>query len=298
MEWDDLKIILAIGRAGSLSGAARSLSLNHSTVFRRINTIEKKLEVRFFERLPKGYVLTDAGEIAMSTAEKVETQVHDLARELVGKDLRLQGAIRVTAPEGVSLKLLGPHLARFCQVHPNIHIDLIVTSNALQLAQREADLAIRVTSKPPDSSIGKQICQFRFGLYATKKYLDNHGQASMESHTWVMTEDSRDWFPSVIWKRLGLPNARVALSSNSTMAVVNAAREGVGVAILPCFLGDSDMDLVRVIEPPDDMALELWLLMHPDLRHTARVKALMQFLFEGLEGQKDLIEGSGTPSQA
>ena len=161
MEWDDLKVILAIGRAGTLSGAARSLELNHSTVFRRINQIEKKLGVRFFDRLPQGYVMTDAGEAAMSAAETIEDKVNSLARELVGKDLRLQGTIRVTAPEGVSLELLVPHLARFCKKHPDIHIDLVATGSALQLARREADLAVRVTTKPPDTSIGRRVCLFR-----------------------------------------------------------------------------------------------------------------------------------------
>lgn len=291
MEWNDLNIILAIGRAGTLSGAGRSLEMNHSTVFRRINAIEKKLGVRFFDRLPQGYVLTEAGEAAMRAAEHIDDEVNGLARELVGKDLRLQGNIRVTAPEGVSLKLLAPHLARFCRLHPDIHIDLVATGMTLQLSRREADLAIRVTSKPPDTSIGRRICQFRFGLYASPAYLKKHGPRELAEHDWVMTDDSRDWFPSAIWKRLGQPRARLVLSSNSTMAIVNAAVEGMGVAPLPCFLGDSEKGLRRVIPPLEEMTLELWLLTHTDLRHTARVRALMHFLQEALEGQKDLIEG-------
>jgi len=298
MEWDDLKVILAIGRAGTLSGAARSLGLNHSTVFRRINAIEKKLDVRFFERLQQGYRLTDAGELAMTAAEKVETQVSDLARELVGKDLRLQGGIRVTAPEGVSLRLLSQPIARFCELHPNIHIDLIATGSRLQLARREADLAVRVTSRPPDTTIGKRICQFRFGFYATKQYLEKHARGGMETYSWVMTEDSRDWFPAATWKKFGQPERQVVLTSNSTMAIVNAAREGLGVAPLPCFLGDGDKDLVRVIEPPEEMVLEMWLLTHPDLRYTARVKALMGYLYEQLVTQKDLIEGNLASDQS
>jgi len=206
--------------------------------------------------------------------------------------LRLQGSIRVTAPEGVSISLLGPHLARFCQTHTDIHIDLAVTGSALQLSRREADVAVRVTSKPPDTSIGRQVCRFRFGMYASLDYLNRHSHDDLKDCNWVMTDDSRDWFPASTWKRIGQSGAKISLSSNSTMAVVQAAKLGLGIAPLPCFLGDSEPSLVRVIEPPEDMQLELWILTHPDLRHTARVKALMQFLFESLGEQKDLIEGN------
>lgn len=291
MDWNDLNIILAIGRSGSLAGAARTLGLNHSTVFRRINAIEARLGVRFFDRLPTGYVLTDAGDMALRAAERIDSEVDGLARELVGKDRRLQGSIRVTAPEGVSVKLLDVHLAKFCKLHPDIHIDLIVTGSALQLSRREADLAIRVTNKPPESSIGKRVCGFGFGVYASKAYLKAHRGTGPESYKWILTDDSRDWFAPALWKKLGVSGAQTVFTSNSTLAVVNAARQGLGVAPLPCFLGDSESRLQRVIEPLREMALELWLLTHPDLRHTARVKALMQFLLQALEAERDLIEG-------
>ena len=286
MEWNDLNIILA-----TLTGAAKSLGLNHSTVFRRINAIEEKLKVRFFDRLPTGYAPTDAGEAAIRAAERIDDEVNGLARGLVGKDLRLQGSIRVTAPEGISLQLLGPHLAAFCRTHPDIHIDLAITGSALQLSRREADLAVRVTSKPPDTSIGRRLCRFRFGLYATRGYLKKHAQRELADHDWIVTDDSRDWFPHETWKKLGQPRARVVFSSNSTLAVLNAAKEGLGIAPLPCFMGDSEKKLVRVVEPANDMSLDLWLLMHPDLRDTARVKALLHFLQAALQDQKDLLEG-------
>lgn len=291
MDWEDLNIILAVGRAGSLSGAAERLGVNHSTVFRRVNTIEKKLRVRFFERLPSGYILTQAGEMAFRTAEQIDTQVLELSRELMGKDLRLQGKIRITAPEGLSVKLLDPILASFCKQHPAIQIELITTGQTLQLARREADLAIRVTNNPPETSIGRKVSDFGFGIYATKSYLKKHPERDLASMDWIVTEDSRDWFSAAFWKKLGQPRARIVFNSNSTMAVFNAAKQSLGVAPLPCFMGDTEKKLERVIDLLPQMRLQLWLLTHPDLRHTVRIKALMQFLITELSKKEALLSG-------
>jgi len=296
LDWSDLSIILAICRSGTLSGAANALDLNHSTVFRKINAIESKFGVRFFDRVASGYIMTEAGEIAMHSAERIDTEIHSLTRELMGKDLRLQGTIRVTAPEGLSLVLLNPMLADYNRLHPDIHIDLIVTGSALRLSRREADVAIRVTKKPPDISIGRRIGHFRFAIYASYKYLKENPQLSQEdnidAYRWLLTDDSRDWFSSKFWKKLGNKNIYTTFSSNSTMAILNACKNNMGVAPLPCFLGDSQADLVRVIEPQDDFILDLWLLTHPDLRQTARVKSLMNFLQESFNSNKDLLEGN------
>lgn len=295
MEWNDLKIILAIGRDGTLSGAAKALGMNHSTVFRRINTIEEKMEVRFFDRLPQGYSMTEAGEAALRTAERIDDEVNGLSRELVGKDLRLQGAIRVTAPEGVSLQLLRPIFAAFLHQHPGIQIDLVVTGSALKLARREADLAIRVTKKPPDTSIGRRVCKFGFGIYAARTYIEADKKSKVENYNWVLLEDSSNWFSPGLWKKMLNAKANVVFRSDSTSAIVNAALDGLGVTPLPCFIGDSEKSLVRVDELQKELEKEtppdLWILMHPDLRHTARVKALMHFLYESLEKDKGIIEG-------
>ena len=290
MQWNDLKIILAIGRSGTLTGAAKLLEQNHSTVFRQINAIEKKLGVRFFERLATGYVKTEAGEMAVRTAERIDQEMHSLARELIGKDLRLQGSIILTAPEGLSQTLLAPLIAKFCKAHPDIHIDLVVSSSELALTRREADLAIRVTSKPPDTSIGRRVSAFGFCLYATLGYLNKYKHADLEDYDWLLADDSQNWFPNADWKKITKTRTKTVISSNSIMAIVNACKNGLGVALLPCFLGDSEKKLVRV-QKPSAPKLELWVLSHPDLRHTARVRALKMFLFESLEQYKDLFEG-------
>jgi DNA-binding transcriptional LysR family regulator len=291
MDWNDLNLVLAVCRAGTLSGAARALSVNHSTVFRRVNSIEKDLGVRLFDRQPSGYVMTDAGEVVQRAAERIDQEVDGLTRQLLGRDLRLQGPLRVTSPEGVALKLLGPILSEFSARHPGIQMDLIITSDALRLSRREADVAVRVTRKPPDNLIGRRICKFRFAMYASRRYMEKNRHTALEDHKWILTDDGFDQLPPALWKKKEHGSAQIVFSSNNAIATINAAKQGLGVAPLPCFLGDAEASLVRVIDPPEALTMDLWILTHPDLRKTARVRALMTHLVDSLESETPSIEG-------
>lgn len=292
MDWNDLKLVLAICRAGTLSGAARALGVNHSTVFRRINAIERDLDVRLFDRQASGYVMTEAGEAVLRAAQSIDDQVHDLTRELLGRDLRLEGRLRITSPEGVAVRILTPLLGAFCAEHPGIRLDLISTSDPLELSRREADIAVRVTPKPPDNLIGRRICEFRFALYASRAYLKKHGGADLEDHLWVLTEESFEQLPPQLWKKRNRSAANVVFTSTSVMLTLEAVKLGIGVAPLPCFLGDEERGLVRMSEPLDELTMDLWILTHPDLRNTARVKALMRFLVDQFDKQQSRLEAA------
>lgn len=291
LEWSDLEVILAVCRAGSLSGAARTLGQNHSTVFRRINAIEDKTGVRFFERLPDGYKMTEAGETALRYAERVESEVHALSREVLGQDMRLQGKIRVTAPEGMATHITPPLFAEFCKLHPEVSIEMVGATSALDLGRREADVAIRATRKPPDASLGRKVCDFRFAIYSSPQYLQQHKDRPLPEQNWVMIAGTADWLVPHIWKKKAQAEEQLIFASSATQAVLNAAAEGMGITLMPCYLGDADQRLVRVGEPLEPRTIELWVLTHPDLRHTARVKALMAFLFDALKKEADLFEG-------
>jgi len=291
MQWNDLSVVLAICRAGTLAGAARSLGQNHSTVFRRINSIEEKMGVRFFERLPHGYAMTDAGEIAMRAAERIDDEVLGLSRELIGRDLRLQGTIRLTAPEGITRYLIGPAIYEFCKQHPDIRIHMTITSSSLQLTRREADLAVRVTTTPPDSSLGRRVCGFRIARYATRSYLEKNPHGKLELYDWLVSEDGYDWLTEALAKKGIRTPAKKIMISNHANFLIEAVKQDLGVIQLPCFWGDNEAGLVRLDDSPADMMKELWLLTHEDLRNTARVRALMTFLHEALQPKVDLIEG-------
>ncbi len=294
LEWSDLAVILAVCRSGSLSGAARSLGQNHSTIFRKINMIEEKTGVRFFERLPNGYVMTEAGTTALQYAERIESEFHALAREVLGQDMRLQGKIRVAAPEAFTTQISPKLFAAFCRRHPHVSIEISGGHLALDLSRREADVAIRATTKPPDASLGRKVCDFRFAVYATPNYLEQYRDIPLPEQNWCLIQGTVDWLTPLIWKKKEQGERQTIFSSITTLAVLNAAAENMGVTCMPCYVGDTDSRLVRVGEPLEALTMELWILTHPDLRHTARVKALMDFLYAELTNKAELFEGKRT----
>ncbi len=291
LEWSDLRVILAICRTGSLAGAARRIGKDHSTLFRKLNQIESRSGVRFFERLSSGYTMTDAGEIAMRFGERIESEFHALGHEIDGRDARLQGNVRVTAPDGICTIHLPRVLAEFHALHPLVAIELVENTAAFDLSRREADIAIRATRKPPDDSLGRKICDFRFAAYATPGYLEASASRTWADYRWVMISGSEDWFVPALWKnRLQAIQCSV-MRTNSPTVAQRAAEAGMGVAPLPCYRGDASPDLVRVGPTFDHLDMELWIMTHPALRNTARVRVLMAFLQSALEPMAALFAG-------
>ena len=291
LEWNDLHLVLAVCREGTLSGAARVLDVNHSTVFRRIGAIEEKLGVRLFERLPTGYAMTEAGEAMRAVGERVENEMHGLSRELIGRDLRLSGILRVAVPDALLLKILMPHLCIFAQRYPQILLELVISNNCLNLTRREADIAVRVTQSPPETVVGRRLCDMKTTIYGSTEYLARQVDNTIESYTWLMPDEDLAHLPISQWLYRKYPKATTVFRCNTLLGLHEAAVQGLGVVALPCFLADPDTRLSRILPPPDELTCELWLLTHPDLRRTARVRALMDFLVEVLDKEKDLIEG-------
>ena len=294
IEWNDLRLVLAVCRHGTLSGAARELGVNHSTVFRRIGAIEEKISVRLFERLPSGYVMTEAGEAMLESAERVETEVFNLSRKLVGGDLRLNGNLRVTAPDALTIEILMPYIARFCRTYPGIELDLTVENGFLDLSQREADVAIRSTDTPPDMAIGRRLCQLGATVYASKQYLDENPDLDITQYTWLMPQKGLDWFSANQWLARKYPAALVTFRSNTLLGLYEAVKYGMGVAPLPFFLGDPEVGFKSILLPPKEFASELWLLTHPDLRRTARVRVFVDFMTEAIADAHARIVGKHT----
>ena len=288
--WDDLRVFLAIYRTGSLNGAARALGVNHSTVFRRINSFEAALGVSLFDRLASGYALTIAGEEMRATAERVEQEIDRLDRRISGQDLRLEGTLVVTTTDTLTENMLGPHLAAFKQAYPGITLDLVLDNQHINLSKRLADIAIRPTLSPAETLVGRRVAGLAFAPYAAKRLIRKR-PADLAAQDWLVVDDSLAHLAADKWFRKSLPDARIAMRSNSLLGLLHACEAGMGAALLPCFMGDPRNKLVRLGEPVPEAASALWLLTHEDLRHTARIRAFMDFMAGALMAEVDLLEG-------
>lgn len=282
MNWDSLQDFLAIFRARSLAGAARRRGVNHSTMFRRLGAIESALGARLFERLAEGYRLTEAGERLLPFAERIEDQATSAQRVLENADTAPRGVVRLTAPGNLAYRYLPAYLCDFHRRYPGIRVELVVTNEDLNLARREADLALRATRQPPDYLVGRRIFQLGWGVYATHGLLERLGApAGLEEleHFPVIGAESRLWYlPACRWLEDNLPAGQVIARASDLVAMAALARAGLGLAILPD--DHNEPPLERLFDFAPAPASGFWLLTHPDLRDTGRIRLLMDHLTE------------------
>jgi DNA-binding transcriptional LysR family regulator len=295
LDWNDLRSILAIARQGSLQGAARALGVNHSTVFRRLNALEARLGARLFDRSARGYALTAAGEHMLASAERVEDEILGLERRLLGGDVRLSGTLRVTTTDTLVHGLLGPHLQAFQAAYPAIELELVTGNAFFDLSKREADVALRPSRHPGDAMVGRKLGEIAVALYGARDYLSACGRPSsstaLDGHALITGDASLGHLPATRWLAERTPAGATVLRCNSWLSQLAAARAGLGLAALPCFLADPAPELIRILPPEPALAGELWLLTHPDLRRTARVRAFMDTLARGLRRERARLEG-------
>jgi DNA-binding transcriptional LysR family regulator len=293
ISWDDLRYVLAVAAEGSLAAAARALNVNHTTVLRRVNAFEERLGLRLFERLATGYVLTPGGEELVEAARRMEDTAVALERRLSGRDRRLAGTVRVTTTDTLTYSTLPAVLAAFRMTHPGIELDLAVSNLFFDLTKLAADVAVRPADKPPQGLTGRRVSAIAFAIYASPQYLAEHGDAGdLASHDWVVPSDELAGTSVARWMRAAIPHARVALKTNSLLVLRHAAAAHLGLAALPCYLGDSSRDLVRIHPPIAAMTTALWILTHEDLRRTARIRAFVRFAADALSRQRPLLEGA------
>lgn len=291
MDWDDVRYFLAVCRAGSIRGAALQLGVNHSTVSRRINQFEAHLGVRLFDKLPSGYVITAAGEEITDTALRIEENANSLQRKIEGRDSTLTGKLRITLPEILATHLLMPDLNNFNRTYPGIKLELVISDTNFNLSKREADIAIRITNNdPPEHLIGRKLLTYAVCTYASPEYLSQYDVASNASTGhWIGWEDENDYPPWI--KQSDFPNTPVRHQVNQMSAQLAAARMGLGMSSLPCFMGDLEPGLKRVPGSPVRPKRDIWLLTHHDLRKTSRIRAFTQFMADSIRAHADLLEG-------
>ena len=287
MNWDDLRYFLAVSRNGSISGAARQLGVQHSTVSRRMRQLEEKLGVRLLERKKGGYELTPAGENVKQSAAKMEYEILGVDGALFGKDTDLVGPLRVTAINNMASSVLMPMFASFSEMHPQVELHVIASNNDASLSQREADIAIRLTNAPTDTLIGKKVVTVASTIYGSRSYLEQHRKQGGEPK-WIGVECCG--FHKA-WTKQSCGGQSHNFISDDTLLTLAAIREGLGVSFLPCFMGDEDPVLERYCDPDPANNLGLWVLLHPDLKRTARVLAFREHMAKTINEKRDLFEG-------
>lgn len=287
MNWDDMRLFLAVARSGSISGAAKQLGVQHSTVSRRLRSLEEKLGARLVERKKAGYELTVAGENIKQSAIRIEREMLGVDKALLGKDTNLVGPLRVTAINNMASSVLMPMFARFSDDHPQVDLHIVVSNMDASLAQREADIAIRLTNSPTDTLIGKRMLTVTSTIYGSRKYLESIKQQAVEPK-WIGVNCCA--FHKT-WTKQYCSNQSHNFYSDDTLLTLSAIREGLGVSYLPCFLGDADPLLVRFSEPSEQHNLGLWILLHPDLKRTARVLAFRDYMTRCIQEKQNLFEG-------
>lgn len=292
MDWGDLQYVLAIARHGSLGGGARDLRVHHSTAYRKLEAIERALGVRLFERHRDGYSLTAQGEVLAEAAAEIEGVAQTAERKVLGADLKLSGTIRVSTSELIGLYLLPDLLPAFSRGYPDIDLEVLISNRLVSLTRRDADVAIRATDHPPEHLVGRRISGMPFCGYAHHRLVQpgaEHGSA--KAYEWIGFDESISQHPLGRWLTRMLGSRRCHLKFDSVAAVREAAVRGLGAAVLPCFVGDAAPGLQRVTPVQMERGFDIWVLTHPDLRSSARIRAFRDWVGDAI-GLSPLVGGA------
>ncbi len=294
MHWDDLRIFLEVARMGSISGAAKRLGVQHSTVSRRMRTLESKLGTRLINRRKSGYELTEAGEELQMSARKIEVEILGFEGARSGQDNEPAGELRVSAINNMASTILMPVLARFSQAHPSIEFHVQVTNRFVKLAERDADIAIRLTNSPQETLIGTHLVSVASAVYGSHEYLGAL-KSKAEPERWLGVTCCN--FHSS-WTKEACPSGDHRFYVDDTLLTLAALKSGAGLAYLPCFMGDADPELARARAPDPRHDLGLWLVYHQDLRRTGRVRLFREHMQREIRAMADIFEGNPRPPSA
>jgi DNA-binding transcriptional LysR family regulator len=293
LSWDDFRYVKAIADTRSLNGAAQSLSVNHSTVFRRLGQIEQQLGSRLFDRGRAGYALTTSGEEMVRLAERLGEDITSFERKITGRDLRPSGELRVTTNDMVLVHLLTGMFVDFRKAYPEIVLDIVVSNTMLNLSRRDADVAVRAAYQPPDSLSGRPVGRIAWAVYGPESYKIKSFDPGEDvpKHDWVGFSDHIAIAKATKWLKDRLRTSdRLVYKVNTMLGLAEAVAGGAGLALLPCFVGASVPGLARLTAPLPELAGGLWLVTHPDLRATARVRAFVDFCEVEFAKRRKILE--------
>jgi DNA-binding transcriptional LysR family regulator len=282
----DLELVLTLVRTGTLAQAAERLGVDATTVFRSLQRIERGLGHSLFERTRSGYRPGDEANALAAQGEQVEAAVERAREATRSATLRgttqLAGTVRITTTDTVLHALVAPALQALRVPHPLLEFEVHTGNELASLTRRDADIAVRATQRPPLHVVGKLLGPIRVALYAKKGSVKHYDEAQAANWIWVAPDDALPEHPSVLWRKRHFPKLVPRWRVSSILSVAELVALGLGVGMLPLFLGEARRDLVRLTEPIDECTTELWLLVHPEAKRLQRVAAVYAHLAQTL----------------
>ena len=303
LAWDDFRLVKAIADAGGMPGASDRLGINQSTVFRRLGQIEAAMGSTLFERHRTGYALTPMGEEMVALARRFDSDITAFTRKVAGQEIAPEGELLVTTADSLLVHLLTPLLAKFHAAYPRMRLEVVLANQALNLSKRDADIAIRAADNPPENLVGRRVAKIAWALYGRAADFHKPGRidaAGLAERRWVSPGENLLNLKAVRYVQQHVPMERNVYRVNTVLGLAEAVEAGIGIGHLPCFVADARPKLIRLAPLEPEFADDLWLLTHRDLRQSARVRALLDFLAAEIAKMKGLIEGTkpvgGRPS--
>ncbi len=289
---NDLRMVALISHWGGLAAAAQELGISFTTVFRRLEAMEARLGLSLFERRGGQYVATPAGQKLAEAGEAITLEAQQALQMVAGEEISPSGLVRIGTTEGLAHYLMPPIMQACHHRHEGITLQVTTSSLLSDLGRREIDIAMRTTNNPPEDLVGQRVAAIGYAVYGLQSRYGNHPQKTWIDQTWLGLEEELSHHATWQWLTQQKLQQRVVFRSNSFLLLSQACASGLGLAVLPCLMGDALPTLERLTPPIPDCESSLWLLSHPDLRRVARVSMVKKTLLQSLQAMRTQLEGT------
>ncbi|MBO6757614.1 MAG: LysR family transcriptional regulator [Roseibium sp.] len=281
MNWDDIRIFLAVARSGQILAAAKRLGLNHATVARRLTALESTLSAKLFDRSTSGCHLTEQGQRFLARAERIEEETLAAQADVADQTVGVSGTVRIGAPDGFGVAFLAPRLGQLADRHPDLTVQLVPVPRSFSLSRREADIAVAVDRPEHGRLLSRKLVDYSLGLYASKTYLDRHTPPAsvkdLQAHTLIGAVEDLIFTPSLNYAADFVREWPARFEIASALGQTEAVRAGAGIGILHAFIARADPALVRVL-PDIQVDRSYWTVVHESARQLRPVATALDFL--------------------
>lgn len=292
MNWNDVRIFLAVARRGQILGAAQALGLNHATVARRLDSLEESLETRLVARKTFGCELTEAGRRFLVHAERAESEMLAAYGNAKAEGDTLSGTVRIGAPDGFGVAFLAPRIGEIGRLHPGVTVELVPVPRTFSLSRREADIAITIGRPRKGKLVARKLTDYSLGLYASRAYVEHYGEPAtvddLPRHRLVGYVEDLLYSAALDYTAEFHRSWRTTLAVSTATGQFEAVKSGAGIGILHTFIAGTCPDLVKIL-PGHILTRAYWILIHEDLRPSRHVAAVAEFINRAVAQNRNLF---------